>query len=131
MTYELYDEKRATKIIDRLTKMAKKWKPILRINDWDIFIEPRPAGYMKQGHSYMEIDARSGTKRAHIIVNMDEDFDNIVLLNGEEEIFLHELFHIVLWECGFGNVSGDDDLVEAQDEACDRLATIVKAMNDR
>lgn len=129
-------EKLANDYIRRAQAIVKKVKGLMQLSGWEFFIEPRPAAYMRPG-TVATINYNAGSKRAHILVNVEFDFDAAPMLGSFEEVIIHELMHAVIGDTGipaFGELL-DEEQAEAFEEAidahCDRMARILmEALSD-
>lgn len=126
----MYNEREATRFINEIRKLIKKWKPILFLQDWEILIEPRQQIDMKKEGAAMQIEAAVGSKRAHLYVNMDVDYDHYRLLHSMEEVLIHELIHLLTFESGLEFVNGDEELITVMDNICDRVARVLRELKN-
>lgn len=74
------DEKKAEEIM-------KKWQSILKLNDWDLYLQIVEVNWRKSG----DIKIDTANKKAVMLLNKNPKCTNI------EELVVHELLHLKLW----------------------------------
>lgn len=130
------ENRKATGYIRRATSLIKGVKNKLGLGDWEFFVECRPGPFMPNPNALATIHSELGVKRAHLLVNLDQDPDGNVLYGGLEEIILHELVHVILHETGVSTLEDEmdeemgDRLHGACDVLCDRMAKIIGGLLD-
>jgi len=73
--------------IKEIEKYLKKWKEILRLQDWDIIVEIVKTEWRKSGDIKIDLD----DKKAILLINSNPKSENL------EELVIHELVHIKLY----------------------------------
>lgn len=72
-----------------LKKGLQKWQKVLRLQDWDIKLQPVDQKWRKTGDVKVDRDDR----KAVLMVNVfNPSSENL------EEVIIHELLHIKLWD---------------------------------